>query len=277
MKMKYHGKDAILKFDPTNVQRFDDNKLNSPSTVFSYKTSVVALFKELLSNKLSGDLEEVFHQIEPPGFGNIFSKHKLKSDEKDVPTVQQEAAMRSLWKLLFQDEYLLYRHLNGLNILPNLYGSCGGIYLVESAEPGRISGSPLDYLMVTKHDWNQRAGIALKLLKYLEDIEQLPEPLHFCDVTVSNFGLAADGTIRAIDVDTTFLDSKLNERFVADNFGQESNCTKHTDCGFGDCLGWCNYETGYCHSRRSNNNLQVSLVLQPPVRLFGFFIFLLVH
>ena len=57
--------------------------------------------------------------------------------------------------------------------------------------------------------------------------------------------------IKAIDVDMAFVDDKM-----ASELGV-GNCTKHADCDFFECLGWCDTEKQKCTTVRRNNNLQV--------------------
>ncbi|XP_078609243.1 divergent protein kinase domain 1C-like isoform X2 [Branchiostoma floridae x Branchiostoma japonicum] len=168
------------------------------------------------------------------------------------------AAMESLWALLQQDEYLMMQYFQGNKHFPKIYGSCGHIYVMEYTPPGDTLSPPLVFFktglpveLTSTPDWDKRANVALGFLTFLEDLNTLyTEPLHLCDVKHENYGVSADFTIQAIDVDTAFFETKMQAIL-----GQKS-CTKNEDCEFVHCESSCDLRHRRCSKHRSNNNLQ---------------------
>ncbi|CAH1244832.1 FAM69C [Branchiostoma lanceolatum] len=100
-------------------------------------------------------------------------------------------------------------------------------------------------------DWDKRAKVALSFLTFLEDLNTFhTEPLHLCDVKQDNYGVSADLTIQAIDVDMAFFETKMR------GILKQENCTKNQDCDFFDCTSKCDLRRKKCSMHRNNNNLQ---------------------
>ncbi|XP_035694196.1 divergent protein kinase domain 1C-like [Branchiostoma floridae] len=212
----------------------------------------------------------------PPDMATFLTmvKHQLRTmfeiDTPDISVVEtlqkmcpwkkgktlNQVTMESLWALLQQDEYLMMQYFQGNEHFPKIYGSCGHFYVMEYTPPGdTLSPSLFNFKtgreLVSSTDWDSRAKVALSFLTFLEDLNTFhTEPLHLCDVKQDNYGVSADLTIQAIDVDMAFFEMKMRGIL-----GQE-NCTKNEDCEFFDCLSTCDLQRKRCSKHRSNNNLQ---------------------
>ncbi|XP_013392830.1 protein FAM69C-like [Lingula anatina] len=166
----------------------------------------------------------------------------------------KKTAMEDLWALIQQQEYLFMKIFQDKSKhIPRIYGTCGHAYLMEHTPPGEFLDNDVPRVpMAKKETWKKRAKIALGLLDLLQSFQNdLPEEFNMCDIKGENFGLAEDETVKAIDVDMAFLDSKLGMELLS-----VGNCTAHKDCDFFDCKGWCDLSEGQCTRNRINNNLQ---------------------
>lgn len=170
-------------------------------------------------------------------------------DHRNNTTQYHAGAMNAVWSLTQQSEYVLLRYFNENKYLPRVLGTCGHFYAVEYAPSGLMDPVLLDF--TTSTTWRKRAQLALGILRVLSSFEKdFPEPLHMCDIKGGNFGVARDGTVKVIDVDTVFFRSDLESQF-------DRNCTGHKDCDFFDCQAWCDVTTQQCQKKVLNNNLQV--------------------
>ena len=81
---------------------------------------------------------------------------------------------------------------------------------------------------------------------------------------MSNLGSSKDGTLKVIDLDEAFFQSKIGAVLQ-----RKGTCQQHEDCDKASCLGWCDATEGKCLDRRLNNNLQVPYTLAPYLPLTG--------
>lgn len=179
----------------------------------------------------------------------------LKTYEKNSEnSLLQEAAMKSLWSLLQQDEYLFLQYFSDNQFLPNIHGSCGHVYAMEYApSTGVLESTIFQWSGVHAFTWAERADIARRLLDLVKSMEaDYHEALYMCDVKGGNFGIANNGVVKPIDVDTVFFHSKLVQTF------KDTTCSVNKDCDFFDCLGVCDKQKGRCTDSVLNNNLQVT-------------------
>ena len=59
-----------------------------------------------------------------------------KTDPYFATTAKKtEAAMKNLWALVQDNEYVLAKLFQSYELFPKVYGSCGGLYAVEHLEP----------------------------------------------------------------------------------------------------------------------------------------------
>jgi len=165
----------------------------------------------------------------------------------------KRAACNSLWSLLQQDEYQLIALYQNYSYFPQLYGTCGHFYALNNMPPGDLlSPFTANIVKIWNQPWKSRAPVALKLINLMQNFDEtFSQVLHMCDMKGENFGISEDGTVRAIDVDMAIFENRLESDL------SYSNCTKHDDCSFFDCHGWCDVAAKRCFGIRTNNNLQV--------------------
>jgi len=168
----------------------------------------------------------------------------------------QMASMQSMWSLLQQDEYVFMKYLAGVKYVPSILGTCGHMYAVEFAPPGRLFTPNVlhmsDFSVNQAPSWEERLATALLLIELLRVFdEHFHEPLHICDLKGSNFGINVDNMLKIIDWDMVVFNSKLNMIFAA------TNCSHASDCSFVDCYSYCDISAGMCIPDRINTNLQL--------------------
>ncbi|XP_064640852.1 divergent protein kinase domain 1C-like [Lineus longissimus] len=189
------------------------------------------------------DMKRIFNDFWSTRFDDYFTNSYQKN--------AKVAGLNSINSLLQQDEYVLMKQVQHSKYFPQIYGTCGHFYIMEYVPQGEVL-LPKIIGLGDSTTWNQRRLLAIKLLDFVHHFEHnLPEPLHLCDVKNKNFGITQSGQVKAIDVDLAFFDKKLKQ------FLSTEKCTKHSECDFFDCKGWCDFKTNQCTERRINNNLQV--------------------
>ena len=141
----------------------------------------------------------------------------------------------------------LFQHFD---IFPELFGSCGGLYVVEKMKPLNM---PYYLQRVTFQGWVERVNVALAILDLVEELENMfDQPVHLCDVKSEHFGLSVHGRVKYLDVDSVFLKPVVDK-----TVGDGTECEKHEDCDLFDCKGQCDLITKKCRGSVVNNNLQV--------------------
>lgn len=174
----------------------------------------------------------------------------------ELEASQQERVMWSLWSLIQQHEYLFLQYFSENQFLPYILGTCGHVYAMEYAPSTPVLDPDMFHVTgMSSFSWHQRVKVALELLDLMQSArDQFHEPLHFCDVKGSNFGIAQNGKVKPIDTDTVFFQSKLEQVL-----GGTESCSTDADCSFFDCLGHCDVASSKCGTTILNNNLQVGL------------------
>lgn len=159
-------------------------------------------------------------------------------------------AVQTIWALTQQLEYTFNVLYKDRSFVPKIYGTCGPVYISEFTS----SVANLEFGFTSLlGSWNfrGRAKVALEIMKLLKVLEyDLHQPLHLCDVKGDNFGTRENGEITLVDTDCATFHEPLYTSFFT------SNCSKHRDCDFFDCHGYCDGLTGKCLQTRTNNNLQ---------------------
>ena len=158
-------------------------------------------------------------------------------------------SLETLWNLLQDPEYVFLALFEHFDIFPELFGTCGGLYIVEALKPLDLPG----LLEKTSFDsWADRARVALSILDLLEELDTMFEhPVHLCDVKPEHFGVSDNGRIKYNDIDNVYLKPVLDK-----SIGDGSECVKHSDCSFFDCQGQCDLIKHKCVGGVVNNNLQ---------------------
>lgn len=161
-----------------------------------------------------------------------------------------ESGMKNVWALALDPEYVLSRLYKHYDVFPELYGSCGGLYMVEQLRPLPTTSM---FKALSFPAFSDRVRIALAMLDLLEELDTMfTSPLHLCDVKAEHFGISDNGRVKFLDLDSVQL------RHLADRtVGDSADCSRHADCDFFDCRGRCDATTRRCTGGVLNNNLQV--------------------
>jgi len=159
-------------------------------------------------------------------------------------------AMKNVWTLALDNEYVFSRIFSHYDVFPEMFGSCGGIYVVERLRPLDM---PSYLQRVNFQGWVERVKVSLAILDLLEELDNMfLAPLHLCDIKPEHFGLSDHARAKFLDLDSVFL-KPVVDRTVGDG----SDCSQHEDCDLFDCRGHCDSTTGKCLGAVVNNNLQV--------------------
>lgn len=159
-------------------------------------------------------------------------------------------AIQTIWSLVQQTEYTVNTLYKNRSFTPKIYGTCGPVYIAEFTPSVENFQSGISKWLWT---WNfrGRAKVALEIMKLLKVLDyDLHQPLNLCDVKADNFGVRENGEVTLIDTDCAMFYDPLIESFF------RANCSKHEDCDFFDCHGYCDGLKGQCVQVRTNNNLQ---------------------
>ena len=158
-------------------------------------------------------------------------------------------SLATYWNLLQDPEYVFLALYEHFDIFPELFGTCGGLYIVEAVTPLNVPGL-LEKTSFTS--WAERVKVSLSILDLLDEFDTMFEyPLHICDVKLEHFGLSDNGRMKYNDVDNVYLKPVL-DKYIADG----SECIEHSDCDFFDCKGQCDLIKHKCLGGVVNNNLQ---------------------
>ncbi|CAG5122577.1 unnamed protein product [Candidula unifasciata] len=159
---------------------------------------------------------------------------------------------RSFWSVVLQNEYRISKVFSDWDVFPQIYGSCGPLYIAENVPGVTPFNTILSYFVPGYQSWKNRAQTAIAILHLVQHMEMMEYPLHLCDVKSPHFGVMPDNNkVKFIDADTVFADGSLRR-----DLGMPA-CSQHEDCALFDCEGWCHKETGKCRPVRTNNNLQM--------------------
>lgn len=158
---------------------------------------------------------------------------------------------RSFWSVVRQKEYRISKVFSDWDVFPNIYGSCGSMYLVENAPDLKTLNKMFPVIDADYQDWRSRAKTAIAILNLVMQMDTMEHPLHLCDIKSPHFGITPNNNVRFIDADTVLANQALTRTLGS------LNCTLHKDCALFDCEGWCQQDTGKCSPIRTNNNLQV--------------------
>ena len=117
--------------------------------------------------------------------------------------------MNTMWSLVQDEEYVFTRLAEKLDLFPALYGTCGGLYVVEELE-SLVEGSGLFEKELSFGSFSKRATVAMAVLDLLEELETVfDEPIHLCDIKPSHFGISDKGRVKFLDLDSIFVKSVL--------------------------------------------------------------------
>ena len=181
-------------------------------------------------------------------------------DECDINTDRNihfnEAA--SCMRIFGSEEYIFYLLLHGTQGIPEIYGTCGNLFAVESSPAVRLRAPGF---VQNPKTWQKRAKIALSMLDMVEAFEKTQYgTLYLCDVQEINFGVTerSDGTyeVLAIDMDISFFEKQMHYMAIQQAKAKKK-CQKHEDCDFMSCWSECDMEQNICKPELYSSNLQV--------------------
>uniref|UniRef100_A0A8R1HUB7 PIP49_C domain-containing protein n=1 Tax=Caenorhabditis japonica TaxID=281687 RepID=A0A8R1HUB7_CAEJA len=226
--LKDGGQTVVYKSSHPFMEMFDEPPDHLTSTQFS----------DRVVDSVNDDLRL--------GWPKHYSKHLMETVWPALLTTggveMTKADRRSLWALLKQPEFILFRVLPLTRVTPKLVGTCGHMYQTESLVAFKMKG----------YYTNLKAKILVHVMGTLKLLyEFLDEPLQWCDVRFDNLGLSADYPKRFVlmDGDMVYTKSKLNSLLSG------RPCETDDDCKIGDCTARCTADM-VCSSR-SNGNLEV--------------------
>ena len=165
----------------------------------------------------------------------------------------EPVAVQTIWALSQQLEYTFNLLFKNRSFVPKIYGTCGPAYISEyTPSVANLQSGVLAWMW--SFNFRGRAKVALEIMKLINILDyELHQPLHLCDVKGDNFGVRENGEITLVDTDCATFHEPLYTSFFS------SNCSKHEDCDFFDCHGYCDGLKKKCLHVRTNNNLQVSI------------------
>jgi Protein-kinase domain of FAM69/N-term cysteine-rich ER, FAM69 len=248
--MRYESHTVIMKSERARLS--DYVMIGYRDISGRYVLPSVEEFYRFLSNAVYFSLK---HSLNVSGddLVNIMWHNPQQISLSNASSSELYSLMISISSLSQQNEYILIKYLKNHENLPVLYGSCGHFYVMEYYPT--IEFITLMDDQRTFADWLPRAATAIQLLHLVLSFDaNFDETLHLCDVKLNNFGVSYDGKMKAIDVDMVMFESELAFQF------QNKKCSHHGDCTFLDCHGWCMPQTQTCWRKRTNNNLQVTVM-----------------
>ena len=249
--VKYKGKDVVLKARRTYK-----------SSVVKDNMPVVKYLQDKHGSLLKFDqfATVINSTIEGVAFGwrgkahvgkDVVNEFLLECDaNSDALISYHEAA--SCMRILASEEYVFYVLLRGIPGVPEVYGTCGNIFAVQST----LADDLRDHVALDPRTWKKRALIAISMLDMVEAFEHTPYgTIYLCDVQEGNFGVDSSLKAYALDMDESFFEGPLLTLLEGQ---KETKCTSDDTCNFSECWSKCNLSTNLCEPKLYSSNLQVS-------------------
>ena len=153
---------------------------------------------------------------------------------------------------LVQQEYILYYILRGNADIPELFGTCGELFVVENAPPEELCPMRWD-----RRQWWRKVEVAIAVLDMIVALEKTPYgTLYLCDLKWRNLGVVQKPggcvVVKTVDNDKAYFETALQS--VVE---REMSCSRDYDCRVGSCTVPCNKTSHTCTHRAQVNNLQV--------------------
>lgn len=232
-------KSDIYKNQEENLFWKDENGTEHFPSISEFKTIVKA---HLLHNFNVTYSERVFYNLWKPPI-------KVESFSSTQNLLLQKLSLKTLWGLLQDPEFVTLSVFQHVDIFPELYGTCGGFYVVEELKhiqyPSFVPSSNFKIFV-------KNVKIALGILDLLTVLDNsFGEPVYLCDVKKDHFGISDFGKVKVLDLDNVYLKSIIDR-----SIGETTLCEKHSDCDFFDCKGSCDLVRHKCFTGVTNNNLQ---------------------
>ena len=162
----------------------------------------------------------------------------------------------SCFDIVTSKEYLMCRLLHDVPGIPNVYGTCGKIFAMESLNTDRMQS----FLWADPRPWNQRARMVLSFLNLIKNLESTPYGVaYMCDAYENNFAVNSEDTVYAIDLDTVYFEEEVRYE-LSRQMEKGHKCSVDADChGLVSCTMKCNKTTGLCQDTLMSSNLEVSV------------------
>ena len=235
------GRTADLENDSAGVVFWtdDDGEVNYPD-MKQFQMMVETHLRMNMNLSIEGN---TFYKLWP----TILNRESFSEEQNKVLL---RNSMKNIWTLILDNEYVFSRLFQHFDVFPELFGSCGGLYVVEKMKPLNM---PHYLQRVNYQGWVERVKVGLAILDLVEELENMfDHPLHLCDIKSEHFGLSVHGRVKYLDVDSVFLKPVVDK-----TVGDGTECENHEDCDLFDCKGQCDLLTKKCRGSVVNNNLQV--------------------
>ena len=196
------------------------------------------------------------------------AKHILSECDVGSDGLFTEAESIYCWHLYDREEIHFMFLLPGNTGIPNLFGVCGHLVVVEYASTIPLVQLPL---MKEYRSWELRAKMAIALIEMVEAVEDTKYgPLFLCDFQRSNFGFVEiNGRLvaKSIDNDISLFKKDL---YAAMSIEKNNTCSSDNQCDYIKCHIPCNRDTGKCSGMLMSNNLQMlcSIFLVSEIKVF---------
>ena len=249
--VKYNGKDVIIK-----------SKRTYKSSIVRYKIPEVKHLQEAAGSLIP--FENFVRIINTTIKENMFGREKtyaskeviceflLECDGNSDSLISYDEA-KSCLRILASEEYLFYVLLRGTPGIPEVYGTCGNMFAVQSS----LADDLRDHVALDPRTWSKRAQVALSLLDMVEAFEHTPYgTVYLCDVQEGNFGVDSSLKAYAIDMDISFFEGQLALMVRGQ---KDTNCSSDDDCDFISCWSKCDTSRNKCDPKLYSSNLQVSM------------------
>ena len=248
--VKYKGKDVVLKAKTTYKSFIVKDKMREVEYLQDKHGSLLKF--DQIATMINDTIKEVMF-----GWGrtyaskDVIDEFLLECDaNSDALISYHEAA--SCMRILASEEYVFYVLLRGIPGVPEVYGTCGNIFAVQST----LSDDLQDHVALDPRTWKKRALIAISMLDMVEAFEHTPYgTVYLCDVQEGNFGVDSYLKAFAIDMDISYFEEKLLSMVKGH---KRTKCTSDRACDFSDCWSKCNLSTNLCEPKLYSSNLQVS-------------------
>lgn len=239
-KVFIKGRKSSIESDPNEELVWSKSGTGAnilPPDVDSFETMVNSFLKHNMDIDLQANDEDVSEKLWD------FPLRSLEASKVS-------AAMKNLWALVQDNEYVLTKVYDSYELFPKVHGTCGGFYAVEHLDPLTF---PSFFGTNSFSEWSIHVSVALSILEFLDELESIfTHPVFLCDVKTSHFGISNDGKIKFLDLDTVYQKSVVDKMMT-----DTPSCETHSDCHVFDCKGQCDLIFGKCINGVVNNNLQV--------------------
>ncbi|XP_035908302.1 divergent protein kinase domain 1B-like isoform X2 [Anopheles stephensi] len=189
---------------------------------------------------------ELRYNLQLP-FDKLASLLKLKNKNNHILF---RASMRNSWNLIQNNEYLLSRLYEEKEIFPQVYGTCGDLFITELLDTVEFDERRYHF---TNHidlsKWRYHLKVAVLILDYLDEMAQ--NRFQMCAVLLAGFGIS-DSRMKYHDLRYISTEASIDRQLSDGRW-----CAADADCSYHDCRSRCNTTSRQCTAGLLNNNLQI--------------------